>query len=444
MNRREFLLSAGAAAATALARPSLAQAPADYHLQIAPVDLEIAPKRIVRTVAYNGQAPGPLLRWPEGKPLTIDVTNKTDLPEIVHWHGLFTPSDMDGAAEEGSPMIDPGATLRYRLTPEPAGFRWYHTHAFAGHHLDRGLYSGQFGCFYIDPRQHAGDYDQEVFLTLHDWNAHMGGGGDASMEAAYDYATINGHMLGYGEPIQVKQGSRVLFRILNASATVTHWIALPGHALNVIALDGNAVPSPQPMAAVRLAPAERVEAVVTMDHPGVWIMGETRPEIRKTGMGIVVEYMGMQGEPVWAEPPLTTWDYRLFANKGAPKQNPDVVVPLVVESKFQGHGAFDRWTINGKSFPHTDPIVVQQGKRYRFKIVNKSTDNHPVHLHRHTFEVVSLDGQSLSGLRKDVVMVDGKTTAEFDFTADHPGPTLFHCHQQTHMDFGFMSLLRYE
>jgi hypothetical protein len=44
---------------------------------------------------------------------------------------------------------------------------------------------------------------------------------------------------------------------------------------------------------------------------------------------------------------------------------------------------------------------------------------------------------------KDVVMVGGYQEVEVDFTADNPGLTLFHCHQQLHMDFGFMTLFDY-
>ena len=39
-------------------------------------------------------------------------------------------------------------------------------------------------------------------------------------------------------------------------------------------------------------------------------------------------------------------------------------------------------------------------------------------------------------------MLGGYQEAELDFVADNPGPTLFHCHQQLHMDFGFMALFR--
>ena len=44
---------------------------------------------------------------------------------------------------------------------------------------------------------------------------------------------------------------------------------------------------------------------------------------------------------------------------------------------------------------------------------------------------------------KDVISVAPRSTAAVDFIADNPGLTLFHCHMQTHMDFGFMQLLEY-
>lgn len=55
----------------------------------------------------------------------------------------------------------------------------------------------------------------------------------------------------------------------------------------------------------------------------------------------------------------------------------------------------------------------------------------------------SLEGGPLSGLIKDVVVIKASQTAGIDFNADYPGATLFHCDQQTHMDFGFMMLFAY-
>ena len=72
-----------------------------------------------------------------------------------------------------------------------------------------------------------------------------------------------------------------------------------------------------------------------------------------------------------------------------------------------------------------------------------SDDIHPVHLHRHSFELTRMAGKTTAGIMKDVVMVGGYQEVEADFVAENPGRTLFHCHQQLHMDFGFMALFDY-
>jgi FtsP/CotA-like multicopper oxidase with cupredoxin domain len=86
---------------------------------------------------------------------------------------------------------------------------------------------------------------------------------------------------------------------------------------------------------------------------------------------------------------------------------------------------------------------LKEGKRYRIRMRNASDDIHPIHLHRHGFELTKIFGKSTAGVLKDVVMLGGYQEAEIDFVADNPGLTLFHCHQQLHMDFGFMSLFDY-
>jgi len=160
----------------------------------------------------------------------------------------------------------------------------------------------------------------------------------------------------------------------------------------------------------------------------------------------VIEYAGATGKPVWTQPDDLTWDYRKFAASGETNQSRDEVVriDLAFESKFHGHGNEELWRINGKSYPQTDQPILKTGQRYRLVMKNLSADDHPMHLHRHTFEVRQVDGSpELLGLRKDVVLVHAKSTVEVEFLAEHPGRTLFHCHQQDHMDRGFMMVFRY-
>ena len=134
LNRREFLTITGASAAGAALgsaprfAPVLAALPpakADVTLRIAPVSVEIAPGTVIKTVGYNGKAPGPILRMREGKRITVDVHNDTDTPEQLHWHGQFVPSDVDGAAEEG---VGQGVGLRGEAWARSAWCRCRCTH----------------------------------------------------------------------------------------------------------------------------------------------------------------------------------------------------------------------------------------------------------------------------------------------------------------------------
>jgi FtsP/CotA-like multicopper oxidase with cupredoxin domain len=446
------------ASQTAEARPKHALKP-DYTLRIEPCTLDIGHGVSIKTIGYNGQVPGPLLRMREGVPVCIDVLNQSANPEIVHWHGLAIDSLNDGAMEEGSPMIAPGSQLRYCFTPRPAGTRWYHTHVGGGANLAIGGYTGQFGFLLVDSAHdanlNAGHYDQEVFLAIHHWepsfvpmveamweqsaNAPQTAGSDVG----YRYATINQQMLGTGEPLRVKKGQRVLMRLLNASATENVVLALPGHTFKVIAMDGNPVPTPYAVETLALAVAERVDAIVEMNAPGVWVLGSTLEKSRSMGLGIVVEYSGESGPPVWRDPRPSVWDYSSFASS-AKAPEPDETFVLTFRDIGQINGSqFDTWTINNRSWPDIEPIKVREGKRYRLVFRNGSGDQHPMHVHRHTFEVTRIGKKEMSGLRKDVVNVMPLDSVAVDFVADNPGDTLLHCHQALHMDFGFMQLIKY-
>ena len=36
----------------------------------------------------------------EGKPVTVDIYNDTDVPELVHWHGQMISAKADGAGDD--------------------------------------------------------------------------------------------------------------------------------------------------------------------------------------------------------------------------------------------------------------------------------------------------------------------------------------------------------
>ena len=464
----------GAAPRLALAADKSAEAKPDYTLRIATGLVELAPDHVASTMLYNGQFPGPLLRLKEGRRVVVDIENDTDTPELVHWHGQMIPSDVDGAAEEGSPYVPAHGKRRVAYVPKPAGFRFYHTHVVAGSDLSRGTYTGQAGPVYIEPAQEPGAHDREVFLVLKEFGPSFSHGGDMASdmligapiktlqetgkkadeaakgtlkgyEVDYELFGINGKMLGHGEPIRVKEGERVLFHVLNASATEIRSLALPGHVFRVVALDGNPVPTQAEVPVLWLGTAERVSAIVEMRHPGVWVLGDLDDDDRRHGMGVVVEYAGRTGKPQWAKPAPFRWDYTRFG-KGGTAAAPDETMEFIIVKHNAAANGFNLWTLNGEAFSMATmkPVYpLHQGRRYRLKFRNASDDIHPLHLHRHSFELTRIGGRPTAGVIKDVVMLGGFQEVEFDFVADNPGLTLFHCHQQLHMDFGFMALFNY-
>ncbi|PYL60389.1 MAG: copper oxidase [Verrucomicrobia bacterium] len=481
IDRRSFLKYAGlvpvigAMPRLAWAASEITTEKADYTLRIGTGLVELAPGHILSTTLYNDQFPGPLLRFKEGQRVVVDIHNDTDTPELVHWHGQMIPSDMDGSAEEGSPFVPPHGMRQVAFVPKPSGFRFYHTHVVAGADLNRGTYTGQVGPVYIESKNNPGTYDREVFLLMKEFEPGLRRGGDMPMdvlagvplkelqqmgkaadaekpqkykgfEVGYDLFSVNGRMLGQGEPIRVKQGERVLFHVLNASATEIRSLALPGHVFRVVALDGNPVPTQADVPVLWLGTAERISALVEMKHPGVWVMGDLEDDDRRHGMGIAVEYAGQKGKPHWVEPKPFRWDYSRFGKTNAPPASPDETIEVTIVKHNAVLNGFNQWTLNGEAFSMDTmkPMyTVYNGRRYRLKFRNASDDIHPLHLHRHSFELTRIGGKPTAGVIKDVVMLGGFQELEFDFVADNPGLTLFHCHQQLHMDFGFMALFNY-
>ncbi|MEO8594859.1 MAG: multicopper oxidase domain-containing protein [Candidatus Solibacter sp.] len=429
MTRRQLL---SLAACTPLVRAASA---ADHTLTISEISAEIGKGRTVRTLAYNGQVPGPLLRMKQGRMTAVEVINETRMPEMVHWHGFHIPPEVDGAHEEGTPMVQSRSRRTYEFIPTPAGTRWYHTHAMAGHDLKIGSYSGQFGMVIVEPASDPARYDVEVPLLLHEFDPYFQT--SDAMDLSYRLFTVNGRMLGSGEPVRVRSGQRLLLRILNASATLDHKLALAGHTFQVVALDGNPVASPRSVPVIHLGPGERADAIVECGNPGVWIFGELDAAQRTAGAGIVFEYAGARSKPLWNNPPAFEWQYADFARSEA---SPAAAhrIPIVIEPGKNGN----LWAINGRSWPDTPEIPLIAGVRNRLVFDNRGHMDHPVHLHRHTMELATVDGKPMSGLFKDVIWVPAHKVVEADIAQVSAGPSLFHCHQQFHMDFGFMALMR--
>ena len=109
---------------------------------------------------------------------------------------------------------------------------------------------------------------------------------------------------------------------------------------------------------------------------------------------------------------------------------------------------YNVFTLNGKAFPATQPLVVRQGERVRLRLINVSSMSfHPMHLHGHQFKVVATDGNPVPAaaqVTKNTITVMPGESYDIEFLADNPGTWLFHCHELHHADGGMATVVQYE
>ena len=453
----------------ALSQRVLASDLVEYQLTSAPLAFSPAPGSTFASLGYNGHLPGPLLRVMHGQRVRVVYTNKTDIPTTVHWHGMILPNDMDGVPGLTQAPVPPGGTFLYEYAPNPPGTRWYHDH---GDHL--GAVRGLFGMFIVDD-PHDTPADAEFALVFHDVpsmksvDAAMAGTSSAPMvdpagssemrdmnmndrmgdEVAYRAHCINGASYPATQRLSVKVGDRVRLRILNANPTQTRYVRLAGHRLRVTHSDGNPLAVPLEVDVLRIGVAERYDAWFEVTKPGAWLLQGLSADPLVYQQACIVSTPGMENASPIASPQsisdLDVFSYEKAAGIGTAVDERGVTLR---KSMLLGGGAYGSsiWSIDGKQWPNTPKIEVHTGDRVMVNYTNKTDMDHPMHLHGHTFRVVSVNGKPLARpLAKDVSLVPANGgTLSWIFDADSPpGRWLLHCHNEVHMMDGMMTEVRY-
>ena len=473
------VMAGGPGRVPVLAKEGAANAPAkpaDYTIRIGTGLVELAPDHIVSTTLYNGQFPGPLLRFKEGQQTVVDIYNDTDTPELVHWHGQMIPSDVDGAAEEGTPFVPAHGHAADRLPAEAGRFpllshpccrrapistrhlyrpgraRLHRAEARARRLRPRGVPGDEGVRAVLQPRRRHGHGHARPATPIQalkrrgDRPTRRARGRPKAIEVGYELFSINGRMLGHGEPIRVKQGERVLFHVLNASATEIRSLALPGHIFRVVALDGNPVPTPAEVPVLWLGTAERISAVVEMNHPGVWVLGDLADDDRKRGMGIVVEYAGARASRNGSSRSHSAGTTRSFGKTDAAPAAPDETIELTIVKHNARAERLQPVDVNGEAFSMETmkPMyTVHEGRRYRLQIPQRQRRHPPAAPAPAQLRADAHRRQADRGRdqgRGDARRISGDRVR---LRRRQSGLTLFHCHQQLHMDFGFMALFDY-
>jgi FtsP/CotA-like multicopper oxidase with cupredoxin domain len=268
--------------------------------------------------------------------------------------------------------------------------------------------------------------------------------------------TVNGKASPAAPPSLVRQGERVRMRFINASAMQKHVIRLDGHTMKITHVDGNPLSPPREVDAIEIGAGERYDVAVTANNPGVWALYCVRPGHAERSLMTLVRYEGAaddsresvdtrntRGFRVW---PDTILSQRQAAGETTRPQN-QLLFTLsgaMMMGGMMGGDDANTWTINGKAYPNTDPLVVKQGDRVRVRLFNMSMEDHPMHLHGHSFAVLRYSGRPFTPMVRDTLTVRHMERYDVEFVADNPGTWFFHCHNAEHMEGGLITLVKYQ
>jgi FtsP/CotA-like multicopper oxidase with cupredoxin domain len=403
--------------------------------------------------------------------MRVLVKNGLAEATTVHWHGIRLPNAMDGVPGLTQHPIAPGETFAYAFTPPDAGTFWYHSHADSAVQLGRGM----AGALIVE-EANPPTVDRDLLWVIQDWRLMQDGqiapGFVNPMEEAMsgrvgNTVTINGRV---PDTVQVRAGERIRLRLANAASARIMALRFQGHRPIIVGLDGQPCAPHEPDdGRVLLGPAMRVDLVMDMQGDpgsGYLVVDDFYDRLSYTVVRLAYA----------AAPPFRTHPsdrpLRLPPN---PLPRPDIETAVTHEVRLQGgmmsgmgqggmmgggmmggmgmgtmgsdKGAI--WAINGTSMigdgsADMKPLfTVQRGRSCILDLRNETAWWHPMHLHGHSFHVLSRDGAPVPHDEwGDTVLVRPREEVRVAFVADNPGDWMLHCHIMEHQIGGLMTIIR--
>nr|ADG86310.1 quinone-forming monooxygenase [Streptomyces sp. SANK 61196] len=452
----------------------------------------------VAALSFNGTLPGPELRMRRGELVEVTLVNRDVKGGVtVHWHGVDVPNAEDGVAGVTQNAVRPGERHVYRFRPPRAGTFWYHSHQQSSTAVARGL----FGALVVtEPDATVRGLDRTV--VAHAWpiagakggdagpprGGGGGGGGGGALSGQNGLGGVQRTALGDDTRLQrqkVPAGTPVRLRLINAD-NCPRTYSLAGTPFKVAAIDGNEVSGPTELKGERLRIAGGGRYDVVFSQPAEPVRLSVVGDANASGGGRGLEGCGEDGEygtdrVESSSLLLAPADILASASASASATASDTSAPEPVDGPLfdpldygtRGDGVpfgpgtdYDRdfhlvlgnsfgyydgrpmalWTINNAIYPDIPALLVKEGDTVRTTFVNRSLDDHPMHLHGHRMLVLSKDGNKSTGSPwwTDTLNIAPGERYEVAFTADNPGLWMDHCHNLDHARDGMVLHLAYD
>lgn len=469
MSRRNFIKTSAAGFAALSLPPGLALAagPRTAALQAGVFEQALRPDGPKAEFwGYNGSLPGPVLRWRKGETVRVGVENGLAVETTVHWHGVRVPNAMDGVPFVTQEPIGPGERFTYEYTLRDSGTFWYHPHHSSFEQVARGLY----GALIIEEEKPI-EVDREVVWLLSDVKLGADGRQVKDHGRILDIANegrlgnqilVNGEAAGTAPGLAVRSGERLRLRLVNAASARIFELAVAGHAMTVIAFDGQAV-EPHAVDQIVLGPGMRVDVVIDcLQAPGgsYPVLDRHRRGLGALGALVYGGGKALRDKPMAAplrlqpndlpEPDLAKANDHYIMFQGGMRGAP--VVGKVDGKATRTHAMLEKyglaWTMNYSAehehaLMHEPLLKLGLGEHVLLHMINETDFAHPMHLHGHFFRVVAVDGQKTRYQEwRDTVMIGPRQSIDVAFVADNPGEWMYHCHILDHAAGGMMGTIQ--
>ena len=437
---------------------------------------------------FNGQYPGPLIEVEQNATITVNFTNRTDLPSSVHWHGVRLDNRYDGVPGVTQDPVEPGESFQYRIFFRDAGIYWYHPHHREDIQQDLGLY-GNMLVRSPDPDFFNKVHREEV-LMLDDLLVGEHGLFPFGKEAATHalMGRFGNVLLVNGEPeyeLAVGKGEVVRFFLTNVSNTRTFNLSFGEARIKVVGSDLGKYEREVWAESVVLAPAERyivevlfdetsplVNHVQILDHSFGSFFAERSelgtiavadeaagPNLRDTFLELrthhdvvrdLAPYRAVFDRPLHHElvftlrvsdlPPKLMQRMRADSIYFSPVEWSGTMPMMNFPSTSREAAWILRDTASGKENLDID-WRFEVGDVAKIRLVNDREAihamQHPFHIHGQRFLVLSRNGALNDNLVwKDTMLLSVGETADILLELSNPGRWMAHCHIAEHLETG--------
>ncbi|MEP3244909.1 MAG: multicopper oxidase family protein [Sneathiella sp.] len=462
MDRRRFILSAGAAAGvvgTGLTGYSSMNvvAATPWALKLQPARYALTEGITEKMVSFSPDAPPAVIRMKQGVPFSADVTNGLTDYTTLHWHGIRVPNKMDGVPYLTQFPLAENETYRYSFTPEDAGTYWYHPHCMTMEQMARGL----TGIIIVEEKDPP-SVDADIAVNLRDFRLQPDGQfypklftarGAARAGTKGTVITANWQQ----EYIEdAPSGGLARLRLVATDPTRIYKLVLAGAEGKIIALDGHPLEKTRPVPTAKnpliLSPGQRADLVLKMpEAEGQEVVVSTllgyEPHVlarlRSKGASRSRDLRDLKSlapNPI-SVPDLAAAERQELIFGWSPEGNG-------TQNGFCGSFGYTFWSINktpwaGDAVSGTEPLVtMQRGKSYILTLRNESPNQHPIHLHGLTFRVLKSNQGPVTPIWTDTVLLRKNEIVDIALVADNPGDWAFHCHVIEHQKSGLAGFVR--